>query len=260
MKIVFLNGSYRANGNTERLLKLLDGQFQKAAGERGIALETEHVLLARREIQVCRGCRRCFDRGECPLDDDVCKIGELIAGCDALVLASPVYMEDVNGIMKNWIDRMAFRAHRPAFYGKCAAAVSTSGAGSTNHTLNTMKNALTAWGFQVVSTGKFRMGALMETAEAEKLYAARTAKLAGKLIDAAARGAAERPSLLSLLSFAIMQRYYRSCPRAGAVDRAYWEEKGWLDPRTPYYMPIHVCAAKRVLVRGLGAVLAKMFV
>jgi multimeric flavodoxin WrbA len=32
---------------------------------------------------------------------------------EAYVFASPVYVEDINGVMKNWIDRMAFNSHRP---------------------------------------------------------------------------------------------------------------------------------------------------
>jgi multimeric flavodoxin WrbA len=51
--------------------------------------------------------------------------------------------------MKNWIDRMAFNNHRPAFAGKSAVIVTTSGMGSTSHTQKTMQYALMAWGIHV---------------------------------------------------------------------------------------------------------------
>jgi multimeric flavodoxin WrbA len=34
------------------------------------------------------------------------------------VFASPIYVEDVNGAMKNFIDRMAYNCHRPRFFGR----------------------------------------------------------------------------------------------------------------------------------------------
>ena len=67
MKIVLIGGSGRPNGNTGRLLRLIEKELQKAALEWGIPLEVEQVALAKREIGICRGCRRCFDKGECPL-------------------------------------------------------------------------------------------------------------------------------------------------------------------------------------------------
>ena len=123
-----------------------------------------------------------------------------------------------------------------------------------------MKNALTVWGFQVVAAEKYRMGALMESAEAEKLYAAKLAVVARRLTGAVAGHAAEKPSLYALIAFAIQQKYYRACPRAGELDRAYWKEKGWLAPHAVYYAPIRRNPVKLMLARVMGAALAKMFV
>lgn len=68
---------------------------------------------------------------------------------DAIILASPVYVDDVSGITKNWIDRLAHVCHRPEFYGKYAYLLSTTGASSTRHTLRTM-NAPMYWGFTII--------------------------------------------------------------------------------------------------------------
>ena len=46
---------------------------------------------------------------------------------DGIIFASPVYVNDVSGIAKTWIDRLAYVCHRPAFAGKCAYLIATVG-------------------------------------------------------------------------------------------------------------------------------------
>lgn len=260
MKLTYINSSSRTNGNTERLLKVLENQLKKSAESQHIDIDIRNIRLSGQDIKSCRGCRSCFDKGICPLKDDVAEIEEILRDCDAIVLAGPVYMEDVNGIMKTWIERMAFYAHRPAFYGKYAIAISTSGGGSSNHTLNTMKNALTAWSFHVLSAHKFRMGALMEDKRIEEKYTSQLSDLAEKLIRSVQKNAAQKPSLFSLVFFKIQQKYYRTSNRAGALDCAYWKENGWLHSDTHFYMPIKCNPAKLLLANVIGTLLSRMFI
>jgi multimeric flavodoxin WrbA len=147
MKVMTLISSYRKNGNTERLCSLIEEELQSIAEFQHETLEIERVRLGHTELKTCLGCRVCFDKGEelCPLKDELLLIRKKLDEADGIILASPVYVEDVNGIMKNWIDRMAFNCHRPAFAGKTAVIVSTSGNASTKHALRTMRNALTRW-------------------------------------------------------------------------------------------------------------------
>lgn len=259
MKFAFIHSS-RPNGNTERLLKVLENQLIKSAESQHIAIDIRNVRLSVQKIETCRGCRCCFDKGVCPLKDDVVEIQEILAGCDALVLASPVYMEDVNGVMKTWIDRMAFCAHRPIFYGTCAIAISTSGAGCSNHTLNTMKNALIAWSFHILSAHKFRMGAYMEDKRIEEKYTPKLSSIAVSLIRSVQKNAAQKPTLFSLISFKIQQKYYRTCDRAGTLDHTYWKEKGWLHSNTHFYMPVKCNPVKLLIADIIGVLLSNLFI
>ncbi len=260
MKIVLINSSGRTNGNTDRLLKVLENELIKTAEKRHIAIDIRHIILSEIEIKSCRGCRYCFDRGDCPLKDDVVVTEALIAECDALVLAGPVYMEDINGIMKTWIDRMAFLAHRPTYFDKYAIAISTSGAGTSNHSLNTMKNALMAWGFHILSTCKFRMGAHMEDKLIEERYISKLSDMAMNLISSFQNNVAQKPTLFSLISFNIQQKYYRTNNRAGTLDRSYWKEKGWLNSNTHFYMPIKCNPVKLLISNVIGAILSSLFI
>lgn len=263
MKIISVVSSARKNGNTERIVKLLENQLEKMAASKNTSLTIEHVFLCQQDIRLCRGCRICFEKGEklCPMRDDLRDIKDKLTDADAIILASPVYVEDINGIMKNWIDRMAYNCHRPAFYGKYAVLITTSGAGASSHSLQTMKNALTAWGFYIVQMTKFRMGALMADQQIEEKYAGTVARCANRLMESIKKNGARSPSFLSLLSFHIQQKYYRTSKNAGAVDRSYWQKNGWLDKNTDYYMPVHKGIRIRLWVsKAFGIFIAKLFI
>lgn len=184
MKVVTLMSSPRKNGNTAGVVEILHEKIKAVCGKSNIPVETETVFLGQLDIKPCKGCRICFDQGEekCPLKDDLLAIKAKLDEAGCVILASPVYVEDVNGIMKNWIDRMAFVSHRPRFFGKTAFVVSTSAMGSTGHTLRTMRRALGFWGFSVVGQATFAAGALMKQDEMAGRYQAKISKIAAKIL------------------------------------------------------------------------------
>lgn len=240
-------------------MRLLENSLLKLADRNGVHLETELIQLGREKIQPCHGCRLCFDRGEeyCPLRDSMPLIQSKMRQADAVVAAGPVYVEDVNGIMKNWIDRLAFFCHRPAFYGKCAAVLSTSAAGSSNHAVITMANALNAWGFRVVAKEKFRMGALMEPAQAAALFENRVDKIAAVLFWSVVKQSALKPSFPSLAAFSVRQAYYRKAG-AGTKDYLYWKNNGWLEKTAVYFAGRRPNRMKTSCARLIGFLVAKL--
>ena len=76
MKVLAINGSYRVNGNTARIIEMLAAHMGEIATGEGSDIEFETVHLGRANIAFCRGCRACFDLGEekCPLNDDLLSI------------------------------------------------------------------------------------------------------------------------------------------------------------------------------------------
>lgn len=230
MKIVLICSSPRRNGNTERILRLLEADLLKAADADGISLDTDFLSLSREDLQPCRGCRLCFEKGEefCPVKDGIPQILSRMEQADAVVTASPVSVEDVNGTMKNWIDRLAFLCHRPAFYNKCAAVLCTSGSASSRRTLATMANALSAWGFRVVARDKFEMGARMDSAQIPVRFGARVNRTAAALLRSVQRQASQQPSFRSLVVFSIQQDHYRGAAE-DTVDSLFWRNHGWLE-------------------------------
>lgn len=257
MKILAFNGSYRTNGNTARVLSLIEEQLRIQADRAGESLDFETVDLGHLNIQMCRGCRICFDRGEdhCPLKDDLLEIKAKMKETDAVILASPVYVDDVSGITKNWIDRLAHVCHRPEFFGKYAYLLATTGGTSTSHTLRTM-NALMYWGFHIIGRAGFKTGALSKRDEINNQYAAKIGQIAQTIFHAIHQEMT--PSFFSLMVFKIQQLGWRRV-NPDSIDYRYWNGNGWLDPRRIFYTNQRANWLKVTLARLVGSALAPFY-
>lgn len=263
MKILSLVSSCRKGGNTERIVNLIEKELLSLAEKEKVTLEIERMPLAYLDIRICRGCRACFDNNEekCPLKDDLLSIRDRMLQADGILAASPVYVEDVNGVMKNWIDRMAFNCHRQAFAGKSAYAVTTSGAGSTNHSLKTMTFAFIAWGMNIAGKSSFRTGALMGTADMEIKFGSKLKEAAQTLFYAIRDNTAARPSFYSLIAFKIQQRYWmKAVGYHNTYDYKYWHEKGWTDKNCDFYIPHRTGPVKKMIARFIAAIAARFFI
>ena len=107
MKIVAINGSHRGrNGYTQFLIdKLFEGAEKDGA-------ECESIVLAEHKINHCLGCRVCNTQKsylKCVYDekDDVSKLFNIMKTADMLVYATPIYIFNMTGLMKVFLDRIA---------------------------------------------------------------------------------------------------------------------------------------------------------
>lgn len=103
MKIVAFNGSPReARGNTHVMVE----EFLKGAEKAGA--ETENILLAKKEIRHCQGCFGCWLKtpGKCVLDDDMEELQAKFLESDIAVFATPLYLANFTGLMKDFLDRL----------------------------------------------------------------------------------------------------------------------------------------------------------
>lgn len=263
MKVISIISSNRKNGNTEHLISLIEEELKSIAESQHIALEIERIFLGQAELKMCLGCRTCFDRGEelCPLKDELLSIREKLNEANGVIVASPVYVEDVNGVMKNWIDRMAFNCHRPAFADKTAVVVSTSGIGSSNHALKTMRTALMTWGFYVTNQQKFSTGALMKREQIYDRYNHKIKRISINLFNAIKKKKFLKPSFYSLIMFKVQQKHWqKNSNERHTIDYMYWNEKGWLAPGCTYYSIIKTNWLKVKTARLFGEMAAAFFI
>lgn len=103
MKILAINGS--PSGTRGATWWVLE-KFLTGATEAGAASEVIH--LATKKIRPCTGELACWTRtpGKCIHGDDMADVIAAGEGVDALVLATPVYVDGMTGLLKNCIDRL----------------------------------------------------------------------------------------------------------------------------------------------------------
>ena len=89
LKVLMLNGSPHANGNTAVALREMEEIF-KASG-----VEVETVLIGNQAVRGCTACGACGKLGKCVFDDVVNELKPKFEEADGLVVASPVYYASV---------------------------------------------------------------------------------------------------------------------------------------------------------------------
>jgi multimeric flavodoxin WrbA len=138
--------------NTRQLTQfVLDGAAESGA-------ETEIVDLCDLRITPCTACEGCSFNGICVFDDDMPLLVQRMKEADAIVFASPVYIDNVSGQMKVFFDRLADAIHYQILAGKYGCSVAsthTSGGDAIvayqNHVLNYL--AVVSVGGISVATG-----------------------------------------------------------------------------------------------------------
>ncbi|MDD1714252.1 MAG: flavodoxin family protein [Methanoregulaceae archaeon] len=105
--------------------------------------DTELLDLHDRKIEACTACDACALTGKCVFDDDFLSIVQMMRLSDGIVLGSPVYIDNVSGQMKIFVDRLADSIHYQVLTGKygCAVATTWSSGGEEvvsylNHVIN----------------------------------------------------------------------------------------------------------------------------
>ncbi len=121
MKILALHGSPRTiQSQTRRLAGFV------LEGAAGAGAQTEMVDLADLHITPCKACEGCTLTGTCVYDDDVAGILSRMREADGIVLGSPVYVDNVTGQLKVFVDRLADAVHYQVLTGKFGCAVATT--------------------------------------------------------------------------------------------------------------------------------------
>ena len=102
MKVLMINGSPRANGNTAAALDEMKRIFE-AEG-----IQVEVVQVGNKDIRGCTACQRCGTTGKCVFNDAVNETAPKFKEADGVVIASPVYYGSANGTLISFLDRLFY--------------------------------------------------------------------------------------------------------------------------------------------------------
>jgi multimeric flavodoxin WrbA len=221
MKILAIHGSPRTIRSTTRRLA---GLVLEGASEAGS--ETEMIDLADYHITPCTACEACSFTGTCVFGDDVPALVTRMKEADAIILGSPVYIDNISGQMKVFFDRLADAIHYQVLAGKygCAVATTYESGGQDvvaylNHVLNYL-GVVSVGGFSVATAGK------AETVEG----AGSTARDLGRNLAVAVRNGFSDPAQEAII--AENRSYFRAIVeenrdfRTDEYER--WVRMGWI--------------------------------
>lgn len=126
MKILVLNGSPRAKGNTKQMIDA----FTQGAARAGH--HTDVVDVCKKRIGGCLACEYCHTKGNgtCIQKDDMQEVYNLLNQAEMLVIASPIYYHGISGQLKCVVDRFYSAAYpeKPPLLKKIAMFLSSGDA------------------------------------------------------------------------------------------------------------------------------------
>ena len=144
MKVLMLNGSPRANGNTARALR----EMEKTFLEEG--MEVEIVQVGHLPIRGCTACGGCRKLGKCVFDDLVNEVAPKFQEADGLVLGSPVYYASANATLMAFVQRLFYSTRFPKTM-KVGASVCAARRGGLSATYDEMNKFFGISGMPIAS-------------------------------------------------------------------------------------------------------------
>ena len=144
MKVLLINGSPRANGNTAIALKEMANTLNKNG------VQTEIIQVGHLPVRGCVACGGCYSTGECVFDDIVNQTAKKFENCDGLVVGSPVYYASANATLIAFLTRL-FYSTRFDKRMKVGASVVVARRGGCSSTFDELNKFFTISGMPVVS-------------------------------------------------------------------------------------------------------------
>lgn len=132
MKVIILNGSPKANGNTARALL----EAERVLNAQGI--ETESIHVGHKHIHGCIACNKCWETGSCAFSDTVNEISEKMQSADGLLIGSPVYFASPNGTLLALLDRLFYSNLHKDWTMKVGASVCIARRGGATATMDVL--------------------------------------------------------------------------------------------------------------------------
>lgn len=145
MKVLMINGSPKANGNTAIALREMQQVFEQEG------MEVEYVHVGHLPVRSCIACGHCYENGKCVFDDIVNEAAKKFEEADGLVVGSPVYYASANATLVAFLTRLFYSTH----FSKCmkvGAAVAVARRGGLSATFDELNKFFTISGMPVASS------------------------------------------------------------------------------------------------------------
>ena len=145
MKVLILNGSPRADGNTTIAVNEMVKVFETEG------IETQIMQIGSQAIRGCIACGSCAKNGKCVFDDAVNEAAQIFEKADGLVVASPVYYASANATLIACLDRLFYSTGFDKTM-KVGASVAVARRGGCSATFDELNKYFTICGMPVASS------------------------------------------------------------------------------------------------------------
>lgn len=145
MKVLLINGSPHAKGNTYIALHEMEKRFEKNG------IETELIHVGNKAVRGCIACGSCAEKGKCVFDDIVNETAPKFEACDGIVVGSPVYYAAANSTLVSFLTRLFYSTHFDKSM-KVGAAVVAARRGGLSATFDELNKFFTISGMPVASS------------------------------------------------------------------------------------------------------------
>jgi len=242
-KVVAFVGSARKQHTYNAVSQFLN-QLHSFGG-----VESEIVVLSDCNLEICRGCKLCLDRGEelCQFKDDRDMLIEKMMAADGVIFASPTYSFQVSAIVKIFLDRLGFLFHRPRFFGKVFTSIAVQGIYGGPKVVEYLDFVGNALGFNVVR------GSCIQSLEPmtdemkrknDKILAAQSREFYDSLRR---QPVYPVPGLFKLMIFRMSRTSLALMLDESYRDFTYYRDQGWFE--SDYFYPVRLNAFKKVVGR-----------
>lgn len=238
MKVIALNSSSRKMNTYDLIVQVKE--ILKRSN-----IDVEIINLFDYEIKTCIGCEHCLIKGGCILKDQAFEVMEKIKSSDGIILSSPVYMENVSGMLKTFVDRTCSWFHRPEIYGKPVLLIATTKGSGMKSTLKYLERVVIQWGG--FNAGK--IGRTIRTID-NKITQGECENFINHL---SMEKENYKPSLNALINFQVQKIL---AYKLIGLDSEYWKAKNW--NAEVYYFKCTINIFRRVIATSFGKFLNKV--
>ena len=230
MKITMVHGQNH-KGSTwhvaDELLKNIDADYT-----------LKEFFLPKDLNHFCLGCYACVkSREQCPFWEDKAQLDTALREVDLLIFTTPTYCMMPSAPMKAFIDLFFtnWMSHKPCeeMFAKRAVIISTAAGAGAKKATKPIAEMLLYWGVPKVSRYGLAVNASSWAGVPEK----KKAKIAGDMKKLGKKlSAGKKPGIgvRTRFLFRLMAGMQKAGWGAGPEEKAYWQEKGWLNGKKPW--------------------------
>ncbi len=222
LMILGIHGSPRGVKSRTRMLVQWVLEGAEAAGAK-----TELMDLTSLRIEACNACESCSLTSQCVYNDDFLLLYERMIAADGIVLGSPVYIDNVTGQMKVFIDRLADAIHYQTLSGKYGCAVTTTWSSGGEDVMEYLNHVLSYLGILTLEGISVALGDDQESMYREE----EKARSLGERLAGAIRTQAKYPGQASVIeeNRSFFARIVEQNREWRPEEYEEWVRKGWIN-------------------------------